>query len=69
MVKWRARLKNVANSTYDAVLTEDNEYFALKLSHLKISFIILTVGYILCSIVFVAELLHALISARQSKRK
>jgi hypothetical protein len=69
MVKWQVRLQNVANSTYDAVLIDDNDYFALTLSHLKVAFIIMTVGYILCSIVFIAELLHALISTRQSKRK
>jgi len=69
MMKWRVRLENVANSTYDADLTDDNEYFALTLSHLKIAFIILPVGYILCSIIFIAELLHARISTRQSKRK
>jgi hypothetical protein len=69
MMKWRVRLENVANSTYDADLTDDNEYFALALSHLKVAFIILPVGYILCSIVFIAELLHARISTRQSKRK
>jgi hypothetical protein len=69
MVKWRVRVKNVANSTYDAGLTGDNEYFALTLSHLKVAFIILNVGYILGSIVFIAELLHALISTRQSKGK
>jgi hypothetical protein len=69
MEKWRVRLKSAANSTYDAELTDDNEYFALALSHLKIAFIVLPVGYILCSIVFVAELLRAMISARRSERK
>jgi hypothetical protein len=69
MVKWRVRLKSVVNSTDDAILTDDNEYFALALSHLKVAFIILTVGYILCAIVFIAELVYALISTYQSKRK
>jgi hypothetical protein len=69
MVKWRNFFKNMANSTYEADLTGDNEYFLLTLSHLKAAFIILAVGYILCSILFIAELLHALISTRQSKRK
>lgn len=69
MMKWRIRVKRVANSTYDAGVTDDNEYFALALSHLKIAFIMLPVGYILGSIVFIAELLHALISTRQNKRK
>jgi hypothetical protein len=69
MVKWSIRVKNMANSTYDAGLTDDNEYFALTFSHLKIAFVMLLVGYILGSIVLIAELLHALISTRQSKRK
>jgi hypothetical protein len=69
MMKWKVRLENVANSTYDDDLTDDNEYFALKPSHLKTDFIILSVGCILCSILFIAELLHARISTRQSKRK
>jgi hypothetical protein len=64
MMKWRFRVKNVANSTYDAGLTDDNQYFSLKLSHLNVAFIVLSVGYILSSIVFIAELLHALISGR-----
>lgn len=69
MEKWRVHLKHVANSTYDANLTDDEEYFALALPHLKVAFIVLPVGYILCSIVFIAEHLHALISTHQSKRK
>jgi len=69
MVKWRVRLKSVVNSTDDAVLTDDNEYFALALSHLKVAFIILIVGYILCAILFIAELVYAPISTRQSKKK
>ena len=69
MVKWRDRFKNVAKSTYEADLIGDNEYFSLTLSHLKAAFIILAVGYILCSILFIAEFLHALISTRQNKRK
>jgi hypothetical protein len=68
MEKWRIRVKNVANSTYDTGLTDDNEYFALTFSHLKIAFVMLSVGYILGSIVLIAELLHALISTRLSKR-
>jgi len=67
--KWRVRLKNAANSTHDSDLTEDKDFFALTLSHLKIAFFMLPAGYILCSIVFITELLHALISKRQSKRK
>jgi hypothetical protein len=69
MVKWRDSFKNMANSTYDGDLTVDNKYFSLTLSHLKAAFIILAVGYILCSILFIAEFLHALISTRQNKRK
>jgi len=69
MEKWRAHLKNVANSTYDADITDDKEYFALTLSHLKVAFLVMTVGYVLGSTVFITEFLHALISTRQSKRK
>ena len=64
MMKWRFRVNNVANSTYDDGLTGDNQYFALKLSHLHIAFIVLSVGYILSSVIFIAELLCALISTR-----
>jgi len=69
MKKWRVRLKSVTNSKYGADLTDDKEYFALTLSHLKVAFIIMPVGYILCSIVFIVELLLALISTRRSKKK
>jgi hypothetical protein len=63
-MKWRGRVNNVANSTYDAGLTDDNQYFALKLSHLNVAFIALSVGYILSLVIFIAEVLCALISTR-----
>jgi hypothetical protein len=64
MIKWEVRLKNMANSTHDGRLTDGNQFFALSLSHLKIAFAVLPMGYILSAIIFTAELLHASISTR-----
>lgn len=64
MMKWRGHVNNVANSTHDVDLTDDDQYFALRLSHLNIAFIVLSVGHILSSVIFIAEFLCALISTR-----
>ncbi|XP_021936627.1 uncharacterized protein LOC110838090 [Zootermopsis nevadensis] len=62
MLKWEYHLKSSGNSTYDGNAGDNDLYFAFSLSHLKVTFFILFVGYILSFIIFVGELFYATLS-------
>jgi hypothetical protein len=62
MLKWKYHVKSIAKSVYDGNLSDNSLYFAFSLSHLKVTFFILTIGYILSSIVFIGELLYTKLS-------
>jgi hypothetical protein len=60
MLKWKRHVKSTAKSVHDSHLGDNDEYFALSLSHLKVAFFILTLGHVLSSITFIGELLYTI---------
>jgi hypothetical protein len=65
MLKWETRIKTTAKSVDDRSPADSGQYFPLALSHLKVAFYILILGYILSSITFIGELLYAQISTHR----
>lgn len=63
MLNWETHVKSIAKSLYDGNLFDKDMYFAFSLSHLKVAFFVLTLGYILSSIMFIGELLYTKLSA------
>jgi hypothetical protein len=65
MLKWETRITTNQKSVDDGSPADCDRYFPLTLSHLKVAFYILILGYILSSITFIGELVYAQLSTHR----